>query len=86
MLKKSESKSNIQIFFDASNTINQIKIFFNHFNNSLSQLNDVLSESKEFSKDKEIQSIRNDLTIQSQEKTRVIEKRNKEIDIFHPTS
>ena len=86
VLKKSESKSNIQIFFDASNTIDQIKIFFNHFNNSLSQLNDVLSESKEFSKDKEIQNIRNDLTIQSQEKTRVIEKRNKEIDIFRTTS
>ncbi|HIL27523.1 MAG TPA: hypothetical protein EYG21_09125 [Nitrospinaceae bacterium] len=86
VLKKSENKSNIQVFFDASNTIDQIKTFFNHFNDSLSQLNDVLSESNEFSKDKEIQNIRNDMKVQSQEKIRVIEKRNKEIDIFRTTS
>ncbi|MCL0044746.1 hypothetical protein M1N16_00790 [Nitrospinaceae bacterium] len=85
-LEVSVRKSNIQIFFDATNAIDQIKTFFNHFNDSLRQINDVLSQSKEFSKDKEIQNIRNDLTIQAQEKTRIIEKRNEEIDIFRVTS
>jgi len=85
-LKASVRKSNIQVFFDATNTIDQIKTFFNHFNDSLRQINDVLSQSKEFSKDKEIQNIRNDLTIQAQEKTRIIEKRNDEIDIFRVSS
>ena len=85
-LEASVRKSNIQIFFDATNAIDQIKTFFNHFNDSLRQINDVLSQSKEFSKDKEIQNIRNDLTIQPQEKTRIIEKRNEDIDIFRVTS
>ena len=85
-LEASVRKSNIQVFFDATNAIDQIKTFFNHFNDSLRQINDILSQSKEFSKDKEIQNIRNDLTIQAQEKTRIIEKRNEEIDIFRVTS
>ena len=85
-LEASARKSNIQVFFDATNAIDQIKTFFNHFNDSLRQINDVLSQSKEFSKDKEIQNIRNDLTIQPQEKTRIIEKRNEEIDIFRVNS
>ena len=85
-LEASARKSNIQVFFDATNAIDQIKTFFNQFNDSLRQINDVLSQSKEFSKDKEIQNIRNDLTIQAQEKTRIIEKRNEEIDIFRVTS
>jgi len=85
-LEASARKSNIQVFFDATNTIDQIKIFFNQFNDSLRQINDVLSQSKEFSKDKEIQNMRNDLTIQPQEKTRIIEKRNEEIDIFRVNS
>jgi len=85
-LEASARKSNIQVFFDATNTIDQIKTFFNQFNNSLRQINDVLSQSKEFSKDKEIQNIRNDLTIQPQGKTRIIEKRNEEIDIFRVNS
>ena len=85
-LEASARKSNIQVFFDATNAIAQIKTFFNQFNDSLRQINDVLSQSKEFSKDKEIQNMRNDLTIQPQEKTRIIEKRNEEIDIFRVTS
>jgi len=85
-LEASARKSNIQVFFDATNAIDQIKTFFNQFNDSLRQINDVLSQSKEFSKDKEIQNIRNDLTIQVQEKTRIIEKRNEEIDIFRVSS
>ena len=85
-LEASARKSNMQVFFDATNAIAQIKTFFNQFNDSLRQINDVLSQSKEFSKDKEIQNIRNDLTIQAQEKTRIIEKRNEEIDIFRVTS
>ena len=85
-LKASARKSNIQVFFDAANAIDQIKTFFKHFNDSLRQINDVLSQSKEFSKDKEIKNIRNDLTIQPQEKTRIIEKRNEDIDIFRVTS
>ena len=85
-LEASARKSNIQVFFDATNAIDQIKTFFNQFNDSLRQINDVLSQSKEFSKDKEMQNMRNDLTIQPQEKTRIIEKRNKEIDIFRVNS
>ena len=85
-LEASARKSNIQVFFDATNAIDQIKTFFNQFNDSLRQINDVLSQSKEFSKDKEIQNIRNDLTIQAQEKTRIIEKRNEGIDIFRVSS
>ena len=85
-LEASARKSNMQVFFDATNAIAQIKTFFNQFNDSLRQINDILSQSKEFSKDKEIQNIRNDLTIQAQEKTRIIEKRNEEIDIFRVSS
>jgi len=85
-LEASARKSNIQVFFDATNAIDQIKTFFKHFNDSLRQINDILSQSKEFSKDKEIQNIRNDLTIQPQAKTRIIEKRNEGIDIFRVTS
>ena len=86
VLKESAEKASIQVFFDATNTIEQIKTFVNHFNGSLIRINDVLSQSKEFAQDKELQNIRNDLTIQSQEKTRIIEKRNEEIDIFRATS
>ena len=86
VLKESAEKASIQVFFDATNTIEQIKTFVNHFNDSLLRINDVLSQSKEFAQDKEIQNIRNDLTIQSQEKIRIIEKRNKEIDIFRVMS
>ena len=85
-LEVSASKSNIQVFFDATNAIDQIKTFIGQFNDSLRQINDVLSQSKEFSKDKDIQNMRNDLTVQPQEKIRIIEKRNEDIDIFRVTS
>ena len=85
-LKESALKASIQVFFDATNALDQIKIFFEHFNDSLRQINDVLSQSKEFAKDKEMQDMRNDLTIQPQEQTRIIEKRNKAIDIFRVDS
>ena len=85
-LEASASKSNIQVFFDATNAIDQVENFVNHFNDSLRQINDILSQSKEFSKDKEVQNIRNDLTIKPQEKTRIIEKRNEDIDIFRVTA
>ncbi len=84
--KESTQMSNVQIFFDATNTLDQIKLFFNQFNNSLRKINDILFQSKEFYKDKEIQKIRNDLTFQPQDKTRIIEKRNKVIDIFRSAS
>ena len=85
-LQESARKASIQVFFDATNAIDQIKTFVNHFNDSLMRINNVLSQSKEFAQDKEIQNIRNDLTIQPQEKIRMIEKRNEEIDIFRATS
>jgi len=84
--KESTQMSNVQIFFDATNTLDQIKLFFNQFNNSLREINDILFQSKEFYKDKKIQEIRNDLTFQPQDKTRIIEKRNKVIDIFRSAS
>ena len=84
--KQSTQMSNVQIFFDATNTLDQIKLFFNQFNDSLREINDILFQSKEFYKDKEIQEIRNDLTFQPQDKTRMIEKRNEIIDIFRSAS
>ena len=84
--KESARKSNIQIFIDATNTLNQIKTFFDQFNDSIRIINNVLSQSKEFSKDREIQNVRNDLTLEPQKKTRIIEKRNEDIDTFRVTS
>ena len=85
-LQESARKASIQVFFDATNAIDQIKTFINHFNDSLTRINNILFQSKEFAQDKEIQNMRNDLTIQPQEKIRMIEKRNEEIDIFRATS
>ena len=84
--KQSTQMSNVQIFFDATNTLDQIKLFFNQFNDSLREINDILFQSKEFYKDKEIQKIRDELTFQPQDKTRIIEKRNEIIDIFRSAS
>ena len=84
-LKASTRKASIQVFFDATNAIDQIKTFVNHYNDSLIKINDVLSQSKEFARDKDIQNIRNDLTIKPQEKTRIIEKRNEGIDMLRVT-
>ncbi|MBT4937165.1 hypothetical protein HON22_04570, partial [Candidatus Peregrinibacteria bacterium] len=56
------------------------------FNDSLRKINDILFQSKEFYKDKEIQKIRDELTFQPQDKTRIIEKRNEIIDIFRSAS
>ncbi|SVD87714.1 uncharacterized protein METZ01_LOCUS440568, partial [marine metagenome] len=86
LLKESARMSNIRVFFDATTALEQIKIFFSQFNDSIRRINDVLSGSKEFAKDREIQNIRNDLTIQPQKKTRFIEKRNEGIDIFRANS
>jgi flagellar capping protein FliD len=85
-LDESARKVNIQVFFDATNAIAQIKTFVNQFNDSLLRINNFLSKSKEFAQDKEMQNIRNDLTIQPQEKVRTIEKRNKGIDVFRVAS
>jgi len=85
-LKASVRKASIQVFFDATNAIDQIKTFVNHYNDSLLKINDVLSQSKEFARDKDIQNIRNDLTTKPQEKTRIIEKRNDEIDMLRTTT
>ena len=78
--KESARKSNVQIFIDAASTLDQIKTFFDQFNDSIRYINNVLSQSKEFAKDREIQNVRNNLTIEPQEKTRIIEKRNENID------
>jgi len=85
-LQESARKARIQVFFDATNAVDQIKTFINHFNDSLIRINNILFQSKEFAQDKEIQNMRNDLTSQPQEKIRMIEKRNEEIDIFRATS
>lgn len=82
VLKVSARKSRIQIFIDASNALDQIKTLFSQFNDSIRLVNDVLSQSKEFAHDREIQKLRNDLTLKPQEKTRIIEKRNSAIDVF----
>jgi len=84
--KESDLKSDVQVFIDANNTLNQIKVFFNQFNDSISNINNILSQSKEFAHDREIQNIRNDLTLEPQKKTRFIEKRNEDIDTFRAMS
>lgn len=84
--KESARKSNVQIFINATNTLNQIKTFFDQFNDSIRNINNVLSQSKEFANDRGIQNMRNDLTLEPQEKTRIIGKRNEDIDIFRVAS
>ncbi|MCH8156189.1 MAG: flagellar filament capping protein FliD [Nitrospinae bacterium] len=80
--RESDRPADVQIFIDASTALEQIQTFFEQFNDSLRQINDILAESREFAKDREIQNVRNDLTQETQEKIKEIGKRNELINIF----
>ncbi len=76
----SEKAAQINIYIDAESFLTQIKILFDQFNNSISKINDLLSVSRTFVRDGDIQGIRNDLTFKPQEKVRKLAKRNADID------
>ncbi|KMP12056.1 hypothetical protein UZ36_02405 [Candidatus Nitromaritima sp. SCGC AAA799-C22] len=80
--KESQRKSKVRIFIDATTTLDQIQTFFDQFNTSIRQINKVLSQSREFAKDREIQDIRDDLTRKTQTKTSELERRNEKIDLL----
>jgi flagellar hook-associated protein 2 len=78
----SETASKITIFIDAPTFFAQVKTLFNQFNDSISKVNDLLNGSKTFESDGDIQDIRNELTVEPQERARVLEERNRIIDDF----
>lgn len=78
----SENSAKITIFIDAPTFFAQIKNLFNQFNDSISKINDLLSVSKTFESDGDIQDIRNELTIEPQKRARGLEERNRIIDDF----
>jgi hypothetical protein len=57
----------INIFIDAATFITQIKTLFDQFNASISKINNLLSASRTFKRDGDIQDIRNDLTLKHKE-------------------
>ncbi|MBT5867424.1 MAG: flagellar filament capping protein FliD [Nitrospinaceae bacterium] len=80
VLKASQKAAQINIFIDAESLLTQIKTLFDQFNQSISKTNDLLSVSRTFSKDGDIQDIRNDLTFDPQERVRKLAQRNEDID------
>lgn len=78
----SETSSKITIFIDAPTFLAQIKNLFNQFNDSISKVNDLLTVSNTFESDKDIQDIRNELTIEPQKRARGLQERNQIIDDF----
>ncbi len=76
----SKKSAQINIFIDAASFSSQIKILFDQFNKSISTINDLLGVSRTFSRDGDIQDIRNDLTFKPQERARKLAKRNEDID------
>ena len=76
----SEKAAEINIFIDAATFFTQIKTLFDQFNASISKINNLLSASRTFKRDGDIQDIRNDLTLKPQERARGLAKRNGDID------
>jgi hypothetical protein len=76
----SENSAKITIFIDAPTFFEQIKTLFSQFNNSIVKINDLLTASSTFEEDGDIQDIRNDLTIDPQKESRVLQERNRIID------
>ena len=78
--KASEKSGKITIFIDAPTLFEQIKILFSQFNNAIAKINNLLAVSSSFEEDGDIQDIRNELTIDTQKKARVLQERNRIID------
>lgn len=76
----SERQAEIRIFIDTTEVVSQIKSLFDQFNDSVITLNDLLAGSQTFGYDRDIQKIRNNLTGPSQEKTRALSERNRNIE------
>lgn len=76
----SKRQAEISLFIDATEVVTKIKSLFDQFNDSVITLNDILAGSRTFGNDPDIQKIRNDLTGPSQEKTRELSQRNRNID------
>jgi flagellar capping protein FliD len=76
----SKKAAQINIFIDAESFFTQIKTLFDQFNNSVSKINDLLSVSRTFARDGDIQDIRNDLTVKPQQNARKLAERNEDID------
>jgi len=76
----SQRQARISLFIDATEVVSQIQFLFEQFNNSVIILNDILAHSRTFGNDMDIQKIRNGLTGTSQEKTRELSQRNRNID------
>lgn len=78
--KASEKAAQINIFISAETFFAQIKTLVDQFNNSITKINDLLSVSRTFQRDGDIQDIRNDLTFKPQATVRQLDQRNKNID------
>lgn len=76
----SSQRARISLFFDASKAVSQIQSLFERFNTVVATLNDLLSQSRIFGGDADIQGIRNRLTESPQKKTRELNQRNRDLD------
>jgi flagellar capping protein FliD len=80
--KTSKKTAQINISIDAATFVAQIKILVEQFNNSISEINNLLEVSKTFKRDGDIQDIHNDLTFKPQARVRELDQRNQNIDIL----
>ena len=78
--KVSEKTAQINVSIDVTTFYSQIRALLEQFNNSISIINDLLGVSRTFKQDVDIQNLRNDLTFKPQERVRLLEQPNKNID------
>jgi flagellar capping protein FliD len=78
--KVSEKTAQINVSIDVTTFYSQIRALLEHFNHSISIINDLLGVSRTFKRDVDIQNLRNDLTFKPQERVRQLEQPNKNID------
>ena len=83
IIKKAEEKTaQVNVSIDTTTFFSQITALFEQFNNSISIINNLLGISRTFTRDVDIQDIRNDLTFKPQERVRQLEQPNENIDTF----
>jgi flagellar capping protein FliD len=76
----SDRQARINIFIDASEVVSKIQTLFGQFNAAVITLNDLLSQSRAYQSDQQIQRIRQGLVESPQDKTRELSQRNGNID------
>jgi flagellar capping protein FliD len=81
--RSSERQAEIGIFIDASEVVIKIQSLFGQFNAAVITLNDLLTQSRTFQSDREIQRIRNNLVESPQQKTRELSRKNGAIDALN---